>query len=492
MTNKALLNEQSPIERGASPGLTLAAVAVVQFMVSLDLSVVNLGLPEIATSLGFSELGLTWVIHAYALAFGGLLLLGGKIADRYGHKRILLIGLFVFGIASLAGGFAEEPGHLVAARVAQGVGAALLAPAALALLTATFPSGKPRVKAFGVWAAMNAAGGALGVLIGGVLTEYAGWEWVMWVSAPMAAVAAALTWRGIAKDVPVRPDGRPDVLGALLATGGMTLLVLGIVRTDRYAWSSMVTLSTLGAALVLLAAFVYVERNTTRDPLVRVGLLANRSVAGANSYNLIFGATMASAFYFVSLYLQRVLGTSPAETGLKFLPLAIGVVIGSVIAIKLGYKVPARTLMVTGAFVSAVGFAGFGLISADGSFLADVLVPSVIASVGFGLCLGPMVSTATHGVAQHETGTASSLLNSSRQLGAALGLAALSTAAFEYSGKEGTPSALSDGYAFALTLGAGLWIVAAVIALVVLPRVNPATQPAPDDRELVDVPEKAV
>jgi EmrB/QacA subfamily drug resistance transporter len=486
VTNSRSASERSVLDRGARPGLTLAAVAVVQFLVSLDLSVVNLGLPEIAASLGFSELGLTWVIHAYALTFGGLLLLGGKLADRYGHKRVLLIGLALFGVASLAGGFAQEPGHLVAARAGQGVGAAALAPAALALLTATFPSGRPRVKAFGVWSAMNAAGGALGVLLGGVLTQYAGWQWVMFVSVPMAAVALAMVWRGVTAGPPTSAKGRPDVLGALLGTAGMTVLVFGIVRTDRHSWGSTVTLGTLAAAVVLLAAFVQVERTTRRDPLIRPSLLANRSVAGANAYNLIFGATMASAFYFVSLYLQRVLDTSPAVTGLEFLPLAIGVVVGSVIAIKLGYKVPARTLMIVGALVTGVGFALFGMISADGSFLVDVLGPSIVASVGFGLCLGPVVSTATESVAPHETGAASSLLNSSRQIGAALGLAALGTAAHERSGEAGTPSALSDGYAFGLTLGALLWVVAAVIAVTVLRRAGATAQARQADPDPIE------
>ncbi|MGH8881924.1 MAG: MFS transporter, partial [Stackebrandtia sp.] len=330
---------------GCRPGLTLAAVAIVQFMVSLDLSVVNVGLPRIAAGLGFSPVGATWVIHAYALSFGGLLLLGGKIADRYGRKRVLLLGLGLFGLASLAGGFAQTPGQLVAARAAQGIGAAALAPAALALLTATFPTGKPRVKAFGVWSAMNAAGGALGVLIGGVLTEYAGWRWVMFVNVPMTAVALALAWRGItAGRAPVRL-GRPDVLDAVLATAGMTGLVFGVVRTDRYGWTSPVTVATLVIAAALLAAFVYIERTTGRDPLLRLGLLANRSVAAANAYNLLLGAAMASAFYFMTLYVQRVLGTGPALTGIQFLPLALGVVAGSVLAVKLGYRFAPRTLL---------------------------------------------------------------------------------------------------------------------------------------------------
>ncbi|WP_066943599.1 MFS transporter [Microtetraspora fusca] len=473
---------------GARPGLTLAAVAVVQFMVSLDLSVVNVGLPQIAAGLGFSAVGLTWVIHAYALTFGGLLLLGGKAADRYGRKRVLLLGLGLFGLASLLGGLAQEPGHLVAARAAQGVGAAALAPAALALLSATFPTGKARIRAFGVWSAMNAAGGALGVLIGGLLTEYASWRWVMFVNVPMAAGALALTWRGIAAGPPIVRGGRPDVLGAVLATAGMTLLVFGVVRTDQYSWTSPVTLTTLVVAAALLAAFIHVERTTAREPLIRLGLFANRSVAGANAYNLLVGAAMASAFYFMSLYLQRVLGTGPAVTGIMFLPFALGVVAGSVLAVKLGYRLAPRALLVIGGLLTATGFAWFGLISPDGAFITDVLGPSIVASVGFGLCLGPVVSTATAGVAPHETGTASGLLNSSRQIGASLGLAALGTAAHHRTGQAATSETLNDGYALGLTLSAALLVAAALIALTVLRRTSPPSRTEPtDDRDLLPV-----
>ncbi|MBB5916897.1 EmrB/QacA subfamily drug resistance transporter [Nocardia transvalensis] len=471
---------------GARPGLILAAVAVVQFMVSLDLSVVNVGLPQIGAGLGFGAAGLTWVIHAYALTFGGLLLLGGKAADRYGRKRILLLGLGLFGLASLLGGFAQEPGHLVAARAVQGIGAAALAPAALALLTATFPTGRERVRAFGVWSAMNAAGGAFGVLLGGLLTEYAGWRWVMFVNVPMAAGALVLAWRSVSADAPVR-GGRPDVLGAVLATAGMTLLVFGVVRTDQYSWTSPVTVTTLVAAVALLAAFVHVERTTRREPLVRLGLFANRSVAGANGYNLLLGAAMAAAFYFVSLYVQRVLGAGPALAGVEFLPFALGVIAGSVLAVKLGYRVAPRALMVGGGLLTATGFAWFGLIEPGGSFLVNVLGPSIVASVGFGLCLAPVVSVATSGVAAHETGTASALLNSSRQLGASLGLAALGTAAGHRTGSAVTPAALNDGYALGLTLSAGLLVGAVLIALIVLPRNTSAA--APVARDLVSAGE---
>jgi EmrB/QacA subfamily drug resistance transporter len=468
MTNTKPIRTTSVAVPAARPGTTLAAVAVVQFMVSLDLSVVNVGLPQIGAGLGFDAVGLTWVIHAYALTFGGLLLLGGKAADAYGRKRVLLLGLGLFGLASLVGGFATEPGHLIGARAAQGIGAAALAPAALALLTATFPTGRARVRAFGVWSAVNAAGGALGVLIGGVLTEYASWRWVMFVNVPMVAVALVLASRGLAGGPPPGRGGRPDVLGAVLATGGMTLLVFGVVRTDRYGWASAVTWVTLAVAAALLAAFLHVERTTTRDPLIRLGLFANRSVVGANAYNLLLGMAMASAFYFMSLYLQRVLGTGPALTGLQFLPFALGVVAGSVLAVKLGDRLPARGLMILGAMLAAAGFAWFGLISPDGAYATDVLGPSILAGVGFGLCLGPVVSTATAGVAPHEAGTASSLLGSSRQIGASLGLAVLGTAAHQRTGQNATPEALNAGYALGLGLGAALLVAAGLIAVTVL------------------------
>jgi EmrB/QacA subfamily drug resistance transporter len=479
------LKSTHPVTR---PALTLAAVAVVQFMVSLDLSVVNVGLPRIAAGLGFSAVGVAWVIYAYALTFGGLLLLGGKAADRYGRKRMLLAGLGLFGLASLAGGLAQAAGQLVAARAAQGIGAAALAPAALALLTATFPSGRARIRAFGIWSATNAAGGAFGVLLGGLLTQYASWRWVMFVNVPMAAVALVLAGRGVAADRAVAGGGRPDILGAVLATAGVSLLVFGVVRTDQYSWGSPVTLTTLAVAAALLAAFVGTERSTPAEPLVRLGLFSNRSVTGANAYNLLVGAAMAAAFYFASFYLQRVLGTGPARTGAEFLPFALGVVAGSVLAVKLGYRFAPRTLLIAGGLLTAAGFAWFGLISADGSFATDVLGPSIVASVGFGLCLGPVVSTATAGVAPRETGTASGLLNSSRQIGASIGLAALATVAQHRTGHAATPQALNAGYALGLTLSAALLLAAVVVALTVLPRAHPparAEQAA--DRDLIPV-----
>jgi len=462
------------------PTRTLAAVSVVQFLVSLDLSVVNVALPQIDAALGFSTVGLTWVIHAYALTFGGLLLLGGKAADRLGRRPVLVGGLVLFGLASLAGGFAQQPGQLVAARAAQGVGAAALAPAALAALTGAFPGGRARVRAFGIWGAMNAAGGAVGVLVGGLLTQYADWRWVMFANVPMVALTLHLVLRGVAPTRPAPIAGRLDVAGAALVTAGMTLLVLGIVRSDVLGWGSLQTWTTIVIAIALLAAFVRVEARTDAEPLLRLGLLRSRAVAGSNLFNLLVGAAMASAFYFMSLYLQVVLDHGPARTGAEFLPFALGVVIGSALAVRLGHRLSAPTLMTVGALLTAVGFGCFGRIDAHGTFLGDVLVPSLLASVGFGVSLATVVRTATAGVAPHEAGVASGLLNSSRQLGAALGLAVLGAAAAARSGDSADPVALADGYGWGLTLSALLLVVAAAIARLLIPASPPAVAETED------------
>jgi predicted MFS family arabinose efflux permease len=285
----------------------------------------------------------------------------------------------------------------------------------------------------------------------------------------------AVAWRGVAAD-PARARGsRPDILGAALVTAGMSLLVFGVARTDRYLWGSAVTVTTLAVAVALLAAFVHVERTTGREPLIRLGLLARRTVAGANAYNLLLGAAMASAFYFVSLYLQRVLGHGAALTGIEFLPFALAVIAGSFVAVKLGDRLAPRTLMVGGGLLTAIGFAWFGLISVDGAFATDVLGPSLMAGLGFGISLGPVVATATVGVAAHEGGTASGLLTSSRQIGASLGLAALGTVAQHRTGASVGPQALADGYGLGLTVSGALLVAAVLVALAVLRR--PAAEP---------------
>ncbi|MFC9976756.1 MFS transporter [Spirillospora sp. NPDC127200] len=450
------------------PGAVLAAVATAQFTVALDMSVVNVALPSVRAALGFAPVDLAWVVHAYALAFGGFLLLGGRAGDLFGRRRLFAWGLAVFGLASLAGGLAQAPWQLVAARAVQGLAAAALAPAGLAMLATTFTEGRARVRALGVWSGVNAVGGATGVLAGGLLTEYAGWRWVMLVNVPIIAGALALTASGVPAGPRAERRDRLDVPGALLATAGTGLLVYGVVRTDQHGWTSGTTLGTLAAAAVLLAAFVFTETRTAA-PLLRPGLLRNRWVAGANVFVFLAAAGQFAAFYFVSLYMQQVLGMSAAATGAGFLPFSAGAVAGTLAGTRIaGLRTP-RAALVPGALLAAAGMAWFALISPSGSFLADVLGPSLVAGVGVGMCLGPVAVAATMGVAAHEAGTASGVLNSARQLGGAVGLAALVTLAAAHTRTRTGAAALNDGYAAALLVAGALFLAAALVAFFVLP-----------------------
>ncbi|MFF8293506.1 MFS transporter [Streptomyces sp. NPDC016309] len=450
-------------------GVVLAAAAVAQFVIALDMSVVNVALPAIRTHLGFAPLDLSWVVHVYALTFGGFLLLGGRACDLYGRRRMFVLGLTVFGLCSLAGGLAEDPWQLIAARAGQGLGAAAVAPAALAMLTTTFAEGPQRVRALGVWSAVNAAGGALGVLAGGLLTEYAGWRWVMLINLPIVVAAVALIPAGVPAGTAPAQRERLDALGAVLATGGVGLLVLGVVRTDTLGWGSPLTWATVAAAAVLLAAFVFAESRVAA-PLLRLGLLRSRWVAGANVLVFLAAAGQFAAFYFVSLYMQQVLGMGAAATGTAFLPFSLGLVAGTIVATRITTSRTPRVSLVPGALLAAAGLAWFALISPDGSFLTDVLGPSLVTSVGAGLVLAPVAAAATTGVAPREAGMASGLMNSSRQLGGSIGLAALATIAAHHTGTTNDPAVLNDGYALGLAVAAAVFVLAAVVAIGVLPR----------------------
>ncbi|MFD5078527.1 MFS transporter [Streptomyces sp. NPDC058371] len=451
------------------PGVVLAAAAVAQFVFALDMSVVNVALPAIRTALGFAPLDLSWIVHVYALTFGGLLLLGGRACDLYGHRRLFLAGLAVFGLCSLVGGLAQAPWQLIAARAGQGVGAAAAAPAALGMLTTTFPEGPRRVRALGVWSAVNAAGGALGVLAGGLLTEYAGWRWVMLVNLPVVVAAVALVLAGVAAGAQPARGEKVDVLGAVLATGGVGLLMFGVVRTDARGWGSPATVATLAAAAVLLGAFTFAESRAPA-PLLRLGLLRSRWVAGANVLVFLAAAGQFTAFYFASLYMQQVLGMGSAATGAAFLPFSVSLVVGTVIATRVTTTRTSRAALVPGALLAAAGLAWFAFISPRGGFLTDVLGPCVITGIGVGLVLAPVAAAATTGVASREAGMASGLFNSSRQLGGCVGLAVLATIAALRTGTATDPAALNDGYALGLAVTAGLFVLAAAVAIGVLPR----------------------
>ncbi|MEV7883367.1 MFS transporter [Streptomyces sp. NPDC002817] len=456
----------------------LPVLLTVQFLVSLDMSVVNVALPDIGTGLGFAPESLAWVVNAYALTFGGLLMLGGRLADIVGRRTVLITGFAVFGAASLLGGLAQAPGQLIAARAVQGVGAAALAPVALALITVNFAEGQARSRALGLWGASGAAGGAVGVLAGGLLTELAGWRAVMLVNVPFVVAVLAAARTAVPADAHPRTGTRPrlDVLGALLVTAGTTLLVLGLVRTEAHGWAAPQTTGPLAAAAVLLAAFVVTERRVRR-PLLRLGLLARGPVLAANVFALLMSAGQFAVFYFTSLYLQEVLGYGPLAAGSAFLPFCVGIVIGSVIATRAVARVGPGALLLVGGLLGAAGFAGFAAaVAVDGGFLASILVPSAVGSVGIGLCFVPLGTAATAGVAPEETGMASGLLNSSRQVGGAVGLGVLTTVAAS-AGGDGLQGRV-DGFAAAYWVAAGLLAVAA-LAAGALYRTRPEARPRP-------------
>ncbi|AEV87046.1 MFS transporter [Actinoplanes sp. SE50] len=466
-------------------GGALAAVALAQFMVTLDMTIVNVALPSLGGDLGFEPTQLPWVVNVYALLFGGLLMLGGRAADLFGQRRILLSGTALFALASLAGGLAQAPWQLIAARAVQGMGAALMAPAALALLTLTQREGRERTRALGVYAAVSAVGGAAGVLSGGLLTQFAGWRWVMLVNVPMAACVVVLALIGVpGGQLSSGPRRTLDVPGAVLVTGGVGALVLGLLRTDHYGWASATTLVTLGIAVLLIVLFLLWEaRGIKSDPLIRLGLLAKRNVAGANLFILLLCAGQFAAFYFISLYLQDVLHLDAARAGAAFLPLTLTVVVAINISTRLVPRLGPKPLLVTGGLLAAAGFAWFGALDADGGFLTDLLGPSLLTGLGMGLSFVPLTGAAVGGLPRHEAGMASAVLNSSRQIGGALGLAALVTAQASRTDARlaaGDPplEALTSGFGIGLSLSGALLLAAALVALIVLPGKRAAGVPA--------------
>ncbi|MEU7046538.1 MFS transporter [Streptomyces varsoviensis] len=445
----------------------LVVALTVQFTVALDMAVVNVALPDMKADLGFTAEGLQWVVNAYALAFGGLLMLGGRLTDIAGRRRTLTAALVLFGVASLGGGLVWSPGGLIAARAAQGVAAAALAPVALALITVTFPAGPARSRALGLWGMAGAAGGAIGVLAGGVLTEAAGWRTVLLVNVPIVVFAYAAARRSVPADRRTGPAPRLDAGGALLITAGMMVLVLGVVRTETYGWGSAMTIGTLAAAAVLLAAFAVVELRVDR-PLLRMGLLTHRPVLAANVFNLLLASGQFGAFYFSSLYMQQVLGFSATATGAAFLPFCVGLVAGSLVAPRLTARLSMRWTLVAGGALGAAGFGWLaGAVGVDAGFADSIVGPFLVASFGVGMCFVPLGTAATEGVAPAEAGMASGLLNSSRQIGGSVGLAVLVTvAAGAAGGSAGTSAeAQVSGYAAAFGVGAVLLAAAALTAL---------------------------
>ena len=452
--------------------IALALLATAQFVVVLDASIVNVAPPSIGTALNFSQANLPWVVNAYVLTFGGFLLLGGRAADLLGRRRVFMGGLVLFAIASLAGGLASNEGQLIAARAVQGLGAALLSPAALSIVTNTFRDGAERNKALGVWGAVAGAGGAAGVLLGGILTSALGWEWVLWVNFPVGLIAAALSPSLIAESRSTSTTRHFDLAGAVSVTAGLSALVYALVGAADAGWGSTKTIGFLAASAVLPTAFVAIERRSA-SPLVPFRIFRMRTLTGANVIGVLTGASLFSMFFFISLYMQQVLGYSPIHAGLSYLPLAVSIIISAGIASELVTRVGFKPVMATGMALIAAGLAWFSQVSVGGGFLTDILGPSLLAAVGLGFVFVPQTIAAVAGVAERDSGLASGLINTSQQVGGALGLAVLSTIANSrtdhlFAQGANQAHALTEGFQAAFLAGAGIAVLGLIASLTLI------------------------
>src|SRR4051812_11307114 len=470
----ALMATTSSAERRRWIALVLLCAA--QFVVVLDASIVNVALPSIGKALHFSEENLQWVVNAYVLVFGGFLLLGGRMADLLGRRRVFMGGLVLFGLASLVAGLASSDGMLIAARAVQGLGGAILSPAALSIVTTTFKEGAERNKALGIWGAVAGSGGAVGVLLGGVLTDSLGWEWIFFVNTPIAIGAALLAPRLIdesSADARIRTF---DAAGAVTVTAGLSLLVYAMVDATNAGWGSTKTITLLAVSVALLVAFVVIELRS-RAPLVPFRVFRLPNITGANVSGLLIGASLFSMFFFVSLYMQQVLGYSPLKSGFSYLPLALTIIVSAGVASQLVSRFGFKPILVGGMVLVAIGLLLFSRVPVDGSFAADVLPASLVAAAGLGFSFVPVTIAAVSGVRDDDAGLASGLINTSQQVGGALGLAILSTISISrtddlmvaaHGAKSELPHALTEGFSSAFTAGAGFAILGVVLALLMI------------------------
>ncbi|MER6616019.1 MFS transporter [Streptomyces xantholiticus] len=404
--------------------MALLVIASCQLMVVLDITIVNIALPHIQTSLGFSTTSLSWVVNAYTLTFGGLLLLGGRAGDILGRRRVFVFGVLLFVLASLLGGLAQTPGQLLAARALQGVGGAIASPTSLALITTTFTEGPERNRAFGVFAAVSAGGGAIGLLAGGMLVEWLDWRWVLFVNVPIGLLIAVATPRWIKESE--RHPGRFDITGALTSTLGMVALVYGFIRAAQDGWRDAYTLASFGAAVVLLAAFLMVERRC-KQPITPLHMFADRNRAGTYGMMLALAAAMFGMFFFLTLFVQNVLDFGPLQAGLAFLPVSAVIALGAGMASQLLPKYGPKPFMVTGAVLAAAGLAWLTFTDIHSTYAGSILGPMLVFSLGMGMQFVSLTLMALSGVPTHEAGAASGLLNATQQVGGSLGLSILVT-----------------------------------------------------------------
>ena len=446
----------------------LLLLSLVQFMDILDASILNIALPSIKTDLGFSQQSLQWVVNGYILTYGGFLLLGGRMADLLGRRLVLVTGLVVFAGSSLIGGLAHTESLLIAARFAQGFGAAMLSPAALSSLTSTFRSTRDRNTALGVWAAVSGIGGAAGVLFGGLLTEGPGWRWVLFVNVPFSAVAFVGAFALLKKERMRARLGSFDALGSVLVTSGMLLLVYTLVKAPDVGWGATRTIAGLAGAGVMLAAFVGNELRVA-NPLVALSILRVRGVGIADATQLVAVAGFLPMFFFLTLYMQTVLHYSPIQTGLAYLPLTGGFIVAASVSSQLFARIGTKPIILVGAVIAAGGLYWLSRIPVEGSYVSDILPGLVIASIGLGGVFTGVTTAANAGVGEDKAGLAAGLLNTGQQLGAALGLAILSALATArtsslLAGGHTVAQAATHGYQRALMGGAAFVLAATVVA----------------------------
>jgi EmrB/QacA subfamily drug resistance transporter len=483
--------------RNAHENAILALVCVAQLMVVLDVSIVNVALPDIGRSLDYSTTGLQWVVNAYVLTFAGFLLLGGRAADLFGRRRVFLVAIGLFSLASLLGGFAQNSAELTAARAAQGFGGAILSPATLTIIMTTFTEGHKRHRALGAWSAVAGAGGALGVILGGVLTSYLSWRWVLFVNVPIGVGAAIAGRRYLTESRRSDASRDLDVVGALLATAGLAVLVYGIVGTDVHPWGSGRTVGLLAVGVALLAIFVLTQARMAAAPLMPLSLFRSRFVSGANAVMLLVGVFFFSMWYFLSLFLQNVNDFGPLKTGLLFLPMSAGIIVGAQTSSRVIGRVGPRALLLTGTLFAAIGFFWLGQLTSTSSYVGGMLGPTLLITVAIGLSFTPLATAATTGVHWSQAGLASGVLNTSRQVGGSIGLAVLATIATARTdslpggrlvGTTGAAyrSALASGYDRAFTVGAFVAVAALLMTFVIPAHPKPAAEVDVDASEAAE------
>jgi EmrB/QacA subfamily drug resistance transporter len=453
--------------RATSKWLVLVIACLAQFMVVLDVTIVNIALPSVQRGLHFSASNLQWIVNGYTLVFGGFLLLGGRAADLLGRRRLFVAGVILFSAASLLNGVAQSSGMLIAGRGLQGLGGALVSPAALSIITTTFPEGRDRTRALAIWSAIAAGGSAVGLLLGGVLTDIASWRWVFFVNVPVGVIAVALAARFVPESRVEQARRSYDVAGAVTVTGGLIALVYGIVKAQSYGWGSAHSIITFAIGVALLAAFLVIERRSA-TPLMRLGIFKIRSLAVGDGALLFVASGMFGMFFFASLYVQEILGYSPLKAGLAFLPVTGGIMIGSGLAQSLMGRVGVRTVATAGIVIAGVGLLVLTGLPVHGHYASDLLTGLLPLAFGLGLTFVPVTLLATSGIPEEDSGLSSGLFNVAQQVGGSLGLAILSTLAASRTshllrGATGPLTARVDGYhvaflaaAVMLFIGAGL------------------------------------